>query len=507
MWIDIKKMYSFLFQNEKFYIPQDDMVCVEKSYHFLKDFSKDKIIYGINTGFGPMAQYRISDDSLNALQYNIIRSHATGVGEPLAPIYVKASMIARLNTLLQGKSGVHTDLVRLLSEFINQEIYPYVPEHGSVGASGDLVQLAHIALCLIGEGEVFYKGKQHTTASVLAENNLKPLKMYLREGLSITNGTSVMTGIGFVNTIYAWRLLYWSIMGSAMVNEIVSSFDDFMSPELNRAKHHPGQQRVAELLKSICSDSKLLWSRESKMYSKKDSSSYFSHKIQPYYSLRCVPQVLGVVYDTIINTEKILTDEINSVCDNPVIDPDSKNVYHGGNFHGDYVSFEMDKLKIAITKLTMLCERQINYLMHDKINELLPPFVNLATLGLNYGMQAVQFTATSTTAECQTLSSPMYIHSIPCNNDNQDIVSMGTNAALIAKRVIENSYQVNAVLFMTIAQAIDCLKIKDKLSSRSAVIYNEIREIVPVYIEDIPPYKNLEHIIHYLKNRKIERII
>ena len=157
----------------------------------------------------------------------------------------------------------------------------------------------------------------------------------------------------------------------------------------------------------------------------------FEHKVQPYYSLRCVPQILGPIYDELKNAEEVLINEINSACDNPIVDPDTQNIYHGGNFHGDYISFEMDKLKIAMTKLTMLCERQINYLFHDRINGILPPFVNLGVLGLNYGLQASQFTATSTTAECQTLSNPMYVHSIPNNNDNQDIVSMGTNSAVV----------------------------------------------------------------------------
>ena len=185
--------------------------------------------------------------------------------------------------------------------------------------------------------------------------------------------------------------------------------------------------------------------------------------------------------------------------DNPIVDMDNGTIFHGGNFHGDYVSFEMDKLKIAITKLTMLAERQMNYLFHDKINEILPPFVNLGKIGLNYGMQACQFTATSTTAECQTLSNPMYVHSIPNNNDNQDIVSMGTNSALIAGRIIENSFQVMAIHTMAIVQAVDFLKIKEKLSPKSAETYNAIRSIVPVFVDDTPKYKEIANIISYLK--------
>ena len=446
-----------------------------------------------------MAQYRIEDQSLIELQYNIIRSHSTGAGKPLPELYVKAAMIARLYTFLQGKSGVHMELVSLLCEFINRGIYPFIPEHGSVGASGDLVQLAHIALTLIGEGEVFYQGKLRDAATVLEENGLQPFSMRIREGLSVTNGTSVMTGIGIVNLIYAKKLLRWSVAASVMMNEIAASYDDFMAQALNEAKHHKGQQEIASMMREWVAGSKCVLQRENELYNQVHKEKIFEHKVQPYYSLRCVPQILGPIYDELKNAEEVLINEINSACDNPIVDPDTQNIYHGGNFHGDYISFEMDKLKIAMTKLTMLCERQINYLFHDRINGILPPFVNLGVLGLNYGLQASQFTATSTTAECQTLSNPMYVHSIPNNNDNQDIVSMGTNSALLAKTVIENSYQVMAIQFMGMAQAIDYLKIQDRLSSKSRQVYEEIRSFFPVFTNDTPKYKEIEMMIDYLK--------
>lgn len=501
--IDIKTLYKILFEDEKLELSEECLRKVDESFHFLQSFSSDKIIYGINTGFGPMAQYRIEDKSLTELQYNIIRSHSTGAGNPLPELYVKAAMIARLYTFLQGKSGVHKELVLLIGEFINRGICPFVPEHGSVGASGDLVQLAHIALTLIGEGEVFYQGEKHDTATVLQQNSLKPFTMHIREGLSVTNGTSVMTGIGIVNLIQAQKLLHWSVAASVMMNEIAASYDDFMSQALNETKHHKGQQEIAKAMREWVAGSQCVRQRENELYNQVHTEKIFEHKVQPYYSLRCIPQVLGPVYDELVNAETVLINEINSACDNPIVDPDTQNIYHGGNFHGDYISFEMDKLKIAITKLTMLSERQINYLFHDRINGILPPFVNLGVLGLNYGLQASQFTATSTTAECQTLSNPMYVHSIPNNNDNQDIVSMGTNSALMAKTVVENSYQVMSILFMGIVQAIDCLKIQEQLSPKSRKVYNEIRAFFPVFVEDTPKYKEIEVMTAYLKKATI----
>lgn len=504
--IDLESIKRIVFDKQPIAISKPTMAEVQRSYDFLEDFSADKVVYGINTGFGPMAQYRIDDKALTELQYNIIRSHSVGAGKPLDTIYVRAAMLARLYTFLQGKSGVHPELVELIISFINKEIYPFVPEHGSVGASGDLVQLAHLALTFIGEGEVYYNGQLQSTADVMKQVGLKPFSMRIREGLSVTNGTSVMTGIGLINLIYARKLLRWSLVASVMVNEVVASYDDFMAKELNNAKRHKGQSRIAEIMSTLIEGSQCARKREIELYGQKHEEKIFAHKVQPYYSLRCVPQVLGPIYDELENAEKVLINEINSACDNPIVDPDSQNIYHGGNFHGDYVSYEMDKLKIAITKLTMLAERQLNYIFHDKINEVLPPFGNLGVLGLNYGLQAAQFTATSTTAECQTLSNPMYVHSIPNNNDNQDIVSMGTNSALIAKTVIENSFQVMSIQFMAIAQAVDYLKIQTKLSPKTAKIYSEVREIFPVFIEDQPMYKDIERLVDYLKNRELTEV-
>ena len=499
---DIKKI---LFNGEKLSFSDNVYKRVKESFEFLDKFSKERVIYGINTGFGPMAQYKVSDDERIQLQYNIIRSHSTGAGAPLPDIYVRAAMIARVGTFIQGESGVHPDLVRLLTDFINNGIVPFIPEHGSVGASGDLVQLAHLALTLIGEGDVFYKGERQSSAKVMKELGIKPFGVHVREGLSVTNGTSFMTGIGLVNLFDAKNLFKWAIYASVMLNEIASSYDDFMHEKLNQVRRQEGQQKVAKMLRDISASSKCLLKREDYLYKNTDEQkqSVFKHKVQPYYSLRCVPQILGPVLEVIENVERVLVNEVNSATDNPIVDVENQTVFHGGNFHGDYVSFEMDKLKIALTKMTMLMERQMNYLFHDRINGILPPFVNLGVLGLNYGLQASQFTATSTTAECQTLSNPMYVHSIPNNNDNQDIVSMGTNSALIAKRVVENSYQVMAIHFMAIVQAVDCLGIQENLSMETKKIYDEIRAFFPVFKDDTTKYQDIEHVQAYLKKALI----
>lgn len=497
--LELGDFKDIVFNNQKLELSEEIISGVEESFLFLKNFSKNKVIYGVNTGFGPMAQYRIKDEDTIQLQYNLIRSHASGVGKPLDSMFVKSAILARLHTLSLGNSGVHPSVIHLMKELINRDITPLIFEHGGVGASGDLVQLAHLALVLIGEGEVFYKGERRGTKEVFKLENLEPIQVEIREGLALMNGTSVMTGIGIVNAHRAQRLLDWMLKASCAINEIVKTYDDHFSEGLNNVKKHKGQHDVASKMRTYLADSKLVRKREDHLYNGSNNEVVFKEKIQEYYSLRCVPQILGPVLETIQNVENVLENEINSANDNPIVDVKSEQVYHGGNFHGDYIALEMDKLKIVITKLTMLAERQLNYLMNNKLNEILPPFVNLGVLGFNFGMQGVQFTATSTTAENQTLSNPMYIHSIPNNNDNQDIVSMGTNAAVMTSKVIENAFEVLSIELITIVQAIDALDYKDKVSTVTRTMYDEIRELVPVFEKDIVLYpyvqKVKEHII------------
>ena len=500
--LGIEDFYKIIFENIPIEIDNTVFKTIENSFNFLKTFSENKTIYGVNTGFGPMAQYKIANSDRIQLQHNLIRSHASGTGNVIHPKYVKAAMLARLNTLSLGNSGVHRSVIELMSSLINKNIIPLMFEHGGVGASGDLVQLAHVALVLIGEGEVFYKNELTPTKEVFKKENLQSITVSLREGLALMNGTSVMTGIGIVNTINTRRLLNWVILCSSAINEIVQAYDDHLSEALNHTKKHKGQREIAQQMRMYLKDSKLTRKREEFLYNKNPQVAVFEEKVQEYYSLRCVPQILGPVLDTLNSTESILMEEVNSANDNPIVDVVKQQVYHGGNFHGDYVSLEMDKLKLVVTKMSMLAERQLNYLLNPNLNNILPAFVNLGKLGLNFGMQGVQFTATSTTAENQMLSNPMYVHSIPNNNDNQDIVSMGTNAALITKKVIENAFEVVAIEMITIVQAIEHLKTQEKVSSKTKKLYDAIRQIVPVFTEDVVMYPYVNKVKDFIMNHE-----
>ena len=478
--------------NKTYLFDKKDVNNSLKSFNFLKYFSKNNLVYGVNTGFGPMVDFKISQEDQAKLQYNLIRSHSSGMGPVLPPEVVKVIMIIRLHTFLQGKSGVSQSLIYTLANYIDKGIYPDIYEHGGVGASGDLVQLAHLALGIIGEGcGINNEGKRGYISKLINESNILPHKLELRDGLAMINGTACMTSLSTINIINSRILIKWSIKIAAMMLEIFGSYDDYISKELNDAKLHKGQNEISLKIRKILESSDLITNR----YSGGDK------KFQEFYSVRCTPQVLGPILDTINFSELVVENEINSVDDNPIIDYDNQKILHGGNFHGDYVSFEMDKLKVAITKLTMLTERQLNLLLNSKTNKILPPFLNIGTLGLNYGMQGVQFTATSTTAESQMLSNPMSVHSITCNNDNQDIVSMGTNSALITKKVIDNAFQVMSIQLMACVKSLEILKAEKKVCNETKRTIDTVKELIGSNsVDDDVFYNKLKKIENYLRD-------
>jgi histidine ammonia-lyase len=350
---------------------------------------------------------------------------------------------------------------------LNNKIYPVIYEHGSVGASGDLVQLADCMRALIGEGLVYHNNEIKNTKNL----QLPDFSLGLRDALAFINETAAMTAIGLDNLFLSEKLIYHSIFLSSILIELFNSYDDPFPKELNKFKHHEGQNYVAMLLSQNLNNSKLI--------SKRFKENKYSPNIQEIYSLRCTPQIIGPIYETYQNAKKILLEEFNSVNDNPIFDFKNKVILFGGNFHGDYVSFEMDKLKISISKLSLLLNRQFVLLNNPAINKKFPPFQNYKTLGLDLGLQAVEFVSASTTSENLTLSFPNYLHNIVSNNDNQDIVSMGTNSALITKKVIENTFQILSATLLALMYAIYYNN-----------IFNQLTEIHKIYLKKIG-YNNL----------------
>lgn len=472
---------------------------VHKSYDFLKDFANKKLIYGINTGFGPMAQYKIEQEDQIALQINLIKSHASGLGKVLDYLQCKAAFLARLLIFMQGKSGVHASLPELMIKLWNANAVPVIYEHGGVGASGDLVQLAHIALGLLGEGKFYVNGEIKDASTVFENLDIAPLKIYIREGLALMNGTSCMTGIAALNVYDAQKLVDWGSVTGVWINELMDAYDDHFSLALNQVKKHRGQRDIAKKMSELAISSKWLKNRKKELFDQETKEKVITEKVQEYYSLRCIPQILGPVLDTLSFTKEIVEQELNSVSDNPIIDAEAAMIYHGGNFHGDYISLEMDKLKIAITKLSMLWDRQLNYLLNPSLNKKFPPFLNTGVLGLEFGLQGMQYPAVSNVAENQMLSNSMYVHSIPNNNDNQDIVSMGSNAALITKKVIQNTFESLSVYLLALGQASKIKGNTEKFSNKIQEAITFIQAYLPDEKHEFAPFEKMQKLVGKLQ--------
>ncbi len=483
-------------------IEQTTFDFINQTRRFLEEELSKRIIYGVNTGFGPMASHIINTEQVEKLQENLIRSHAVGMGDPIDSRYVLAAMIIRLNTLVRGYSGASEELIRHLQKFINHRITPIVPEHGAVGTSGDLVQLAHIALALMGQGNILYRGKNQPAAQALQELGISPYKLKAKEGLALINGTSAMSGVAALNCLQAHRLMSLAIRSGAYALELVHGHRDAIAEKLQEVRPHRGQIAVAQTLRATLVSSQMLHDRSSNhdMDIPEDVKE-ISSVVQEIYSFRCIPQILGPVYEATCNAKKVVEVEINSSSDNPIVDVEGRTFLHGGNFHGDYISLAMDYLKMAFIKLAMLSERRINFFLHEKLNNFFPPFLNLETPGLTLGLQGLQFVATSTTSQSQTLAFPQYVHSIPTNGDNQDVVSMGMEAALFCAKVIENAYIVLAIEFIVLAQATDFRKTSyDKLSNSSKHLYEGVRSVFPKVTEDRVLIDELPRVVDFLKS-------
>jgi len=473
--------------------------------NFLEKNTDKQIIYGVNTGYGPMVSRIIGKPQLADLQLNLMRSHAAGVGDPIKEEYVLASMLDRLNTFAKGYSGVSSDLIDRLVSYINNRIIPIVPEHGAVGTSGDLVQMAHVGLALIGEGDVFYKGKRQTAKSALKKAGL-PLEYSLKpkEGIAMINATSTMTGISSILVNDAEQALSIAVRAGAMGFELVRGFTDVISEELHAARPHKGQVAIAAQMRKLLKTSELLNERKDlhKRVELEEDVYKTPEHIQEVYSLRCIPQILGPILDILKKTTNDVKTELNSVSDNPLVDLKNGQFLHGGNFHGDYIATAVDQLKISLVKMTMLSERRTNFFMSEKTNEMFTPFLNLNKPGLTLGLQGVQFVATSTTAQNQSFAFPHSIHSISTNAENQDVVSMGTDAALIAQKVLDNLYIVLAIELITLAQAVDVMQCKEKLSKPSQELYENIRESFATVTKDRSFNPELTKLVENLRNEK-----
>jgi len=419
-----------------------------------------QIVYGVNTSFGPMCGKIVHADEAERLQDNLVRSHAAGLGAPLEPRVARGVMATRLNSLVKGYSGVRVEFLELLRDMLNAGIAPYIPECGSVGASGDLVHLAHQALAVIGEGKAYLRGELTSAAAALAASGLRPAKLGFKEGLALLNGTAAMTAIGAFALDGAERLLEAACAAAAFGAEIFGAVDDAFDPDLHALKPHPGQVAVAAAIAKLVEGSGNLLRRDALhglVRAQGDAAAAVFETdvtVQDVYCIRCAPQVLAPVHEAVAYARRVLEIEANSSNDNPLVIPERGKIVHGGNFHGQSVSFAMDALRIAVATLCNLSERRLNKLLDKNLNGGLPEHLIVGTAGLDMGFMGAQYLATSTAAENRHLANPMSVNSVSCNAANQDVVSMGTVSARLALRQVDNAGHVQALELLADLQAL-----------------------------------------------------
>jgi histidine ammonia-lyase len=438
--------------------------------------------YGINTGFGALSDVLIPPHQLTQLQLNLIRSHACGVGDPLPTDVVRAVLALRIQTMLRGNSGVSVGVVQRMTQFLNKGLIPKVPSQGSVGASGDLAPLAHIALALVGEGEILdlYSSNQYLPASkVLASHGIIPLVPSAKEGLCLINGTQVMTAIGMLSCIDVGHLCNSADIAAAMTIDATNGTSTSMRTEIHESRPHAGQVQSAKIIQWALQDDAIRLSHEN------------CSRVQDPYSLRCSPQVHGAVRDTLSYVTKVFETEANSSTDNPLVFAQTDEILSGGNFHGQPIAFALDFLAIATCELGSISERRIEKLVNPHMSSL-PPFLAKDS-GLHSGFMIPHVVAAALVSENKIYAHPASIDSIPTSAEKEDHVSMGMTSALKLQKILTNVSKVLAIELMAAAQGLEFRKpLEGGLGVRAA--YSQIREISPPMFEDRSLTAEIEHI-------------
>ena len=436
-------------------------------------------VYGVNTGFGRLSDVRVAKESLAQLQLNLVRSHAGGLGDALAESEARAMLLLRANVLAKGFSGVRPELLELLVEMLNGGVTPVIPEKGSVGASGDLAPLAHLAQVVIGEGEAIYGGERLAGAEALRRAGLTPLALHAKEGLALLNGTQAMTAVGGLATRRAWRLVQLADLAGAMTLDALMGTPAAFDARIQQARPHPGQIAAAAHLLELLAGSAI---RES--HRRQDT------RVQDAYCLRCMPQVHGAVRDVLQHVTQVLEVESGSATDNPLVFEEPASgpsgcaaaVLSGGNFHGAPLSYAFDYAAVALTDLASITERRIDRLLNPDENEGLPPFLS-PQAGLSSGLMMAQIAAAALVNECQVLATPASIGSIPTSGGKEDHVSMGMTAAVKLRRIVENLERIVAIELMCAVQA---LEFREPLQSSAGIrrAQEAVRAITPRLEED-----------------------
>lgn len=449
---------------------------MEESHALVREIQESgKPTYGISTGFGELSRISITGDMNRELQQNLIRSHASGVGKPLDKEAVRALMVLRLNALCVGFSGVNPEVTKLLQEFINQGITPVIPEQGSLGASGDLANLAHMSLVLIGEGEAEVGGEVLPGEEALRRRNLKPVTLAGKDGLALINGTAFMLGVGTLTLLEAEGCFQAANAAAALSFEALRGFRGAYDPRIHELRRQEGQMEVAKTLLKLLEGSEYADTRE--------------EDVQDAYALRCVPQVHGASKDALDYVRSVLSREINAVTDNPLVFPETGEVISGGNFHGQPLALALDFLAIAIAELASISERRTERMVNPQLSDGLPAFLCQKS-GVQSGFMIPQYVAAALVSENKVLSHPASVDSIPSSANKEDHVSMGAISARKARQVVENTRRVIAIELLCAAQAIDLLD-KRELGQGTRKVYDLVRSQIQMNEEDRPPSKDI----------------
>lgn len=438
---------------------------------------KGDAVYGINTGFGKLAEVRIPHDHLEELQENLVMSHACGVGQPVDEEDVRAILLLKANTLAKGFSGVRTEIIDFLLQLLNQNILPFIPQKGSVGASGDLAPLAHMALLLIGQGEVLQNGMRLPALPILQENGLQPLRLAAKEGLALLNGTQFMTGVGLINVLLGKKLLLHADVIGAMSTEGLMGTPVAFDERIHSARGHKGQIDTARRLRQMMANSPI---RDSHLE---------CGRVQDPYSLRCIPQVHGAILDNLRHVIQIVTSEMNAATDNPLVFASEGDILSGGNFHGHPVSTAMDFLGILFAQLANMSERRISLMMDTNLSYL-PAFL-MRESGVNSGFMIAQVTAASLVSENKMLSHPASVDSIPTSANKEDFVTMGANAAVKCRNILENCLNVLAIELICAVQSIE-LRAPLEAGPAAKTICGMVRKEIPLMEKDRVIYPDIK---------------
>jgi histidine ammonia-lyase len=440
--------------------------------------AEGQTVYGVNTGFGKLADVRIPSDKLAQLQTNLVRSHSAGVGQPLAESEARAMLLLRANVLAKGFSGCRAAVVELLVAMLNSGVHPVIPEKGSVGASGDLAPLAHLALVAIGEGEAVYRGERMAGGAALRRAGLEPLELAAKEGLALLNGTQAMTAVGALAVARGLRVAKVADLAGAMSLEALMGTPTAFDKRIHEARPHAGQIAAAAHLMHLMEGSEI---REA--HREQDS------RVQDAYCLRCMPQVHGAVRDVLNHVRGVLEIEAGSATDNPLVFPETSSkgvdrgaVLSGGNFHGAPLAYAFDYAAIALTDLASITERRIDRLLNPDINEGLPPFLS-PDPGLSSGFMMAQIVAAALINECQVLAHPSSTGSIPTSGGKEDHVSMGMTGAVKLRQIVENGERIAAIELMCAAQGLECRR-PLKASPAMERAHDAVRAVVPRLEQD-----------------------